>query len=111
MKPSTKPSTQPNKVTVKKVTLKKVKSAKKKTLLVQWKKLTGINGYQIQIATDKKFKKDKKSYLVKKAKTTKKTIKKLKRKKKYYVRIRAYQTVNGKKVYGGWSKAKKVKIK
>ena len=38
------------------------------------------------------------------------TIKKLK-KKKYYVQVRAYRTVNGKKIYGDWSKVKSVKVK
>lgn len=32
-------------------------------------------------------------------------------KKKYYVRIRTYKTVNGKKVYSAWSKVKSVKTK
>lgn len=88
-----------------------MKSTKKKTIQVQWKKLSGITGYQVQVALNKKFKKGKKTYTVKKAKTTKKTIKKLKRKKKYYVRVRAYKTVKGKKYYGKWSKAKTVKVK
>ena len=39
------------------------------------------------------------------------TIKKLKSKKKYYVRMRTYKVVNGKKVYSAWSKAKSVKVK
>lgn len=112
--PGTKPGTNPGKtqkVTVKKVSLKKVKSSKKKTLLVQWKKVSGVTGYQIQIATNKKMTKGKKTYKVTKAKTTKKTIKKLKRKKKYYVRICAYKKVNGKVYTGKWSAVKKVKVK
>ena len=32
-------------------------------------------------------------------------------KKKYYVRIRTYKIVNGKKVYSAWSKVKSVKTK
>ena len=44
-------------------------------------------------------------------KTTKNNVKKLKAKKKYYVRIRTYKTVNGKKVYSSWSKVKSVKTK
>lgn len=109
--PSTKPSPKPQAPKVKKATVKKAKSAKKKTITVQWKKLSGVTGYQVQAALDKKFKKGKKTYTVKKAKTTKKTIKKLKSKKKYYVRVRAYKTVKGKKYYGSWSKAKKVKVR
>ena len=90
--------------------LKKVKAAKK-AVSVEWKKVSGVKGYQIQVATDKKFKKNKKTATVKKQKTTKVTIKKLKAKKKYYVRMRTYKTVNGKKVYSAWSKVKTVKTK
>lgn len=90
--------------------IKKVKAAKK-AVSVEWKKVSGVKGYQIQVATDKKFKKNKKTATVKKQKTTKVTIKKLKAKKKYYVRIRTYKTVNGKKVYSAWSKVKTVKTK
>ena len=90
--------------------IKKVKAAKK-AVSVEWKKVSGVKGYQVQVATDKKFKKNKKTATVKKQKTTKVTIKKLKAKKKYYVRIRTYKTVNGKKVYSSWSKVKSVKTK
>lgn len=89
---------------------KKVKPAKK-AVSVEWKKVSGVKGYQVQVATDKKFKKNKKTATVKKQKTTKVTIKKLKTKKKYYVRIRTYKTVKGKKIYSSWSKVKKVKTK
>ena len=90
--------------------IKKVKSAKK-AVSVEWKKVSGVKGYQIQVATDKKFKKNKKTATVKKQKTTKTKIKKLKSKKKYYVRMRTYKTVNGKKIYSSWSKIKTVKTK
>ena len=90
--------------------IKKVKAAKK-AVSVEWKKVSGVKGYQIQVATDKKFKKNKKTATVKKQKTTKVTIKKLKAKKKYYVRIRTYKTVKGKKIYSSWSKVKTVKTK
>ena len=89
---------------------KKVKAAKK-AVSVEWKKVSGVKGYQIQVATDKKFKKNKKTATVKKQKTTKVTIKKLKAKKKYYVRMRTYKTLNGKKLYSSWSKIKTVKTK
>lgn len=89
---------------------KKVKAAKK-AVSVEWKKVSGVKGYQVQVATDKKFKKNKKTITVKKQKTTKVTVKKLKAKKKYYVRIRTYKTVKGKKIYSPWSKVKTVKTK
>ena len=94
----------------KSASIKKVKGAKK-AISVTWKKVSGVNGYEIQVATDKKFKKNKKTVTVKKQKTTKTTVKKLKAKKKYYVRIRTYKIVNGKKVYSSWSKVKSVKTK
>ena len=90
--------------------IKKVKAAKK-AVSVEWKKVSGVKGYQVEVAIDKKFKKNKKTATVKKQKTTKVTIKKLKAKKKYYVRIRTYKTVKGKKIYSSWSKVKKVKTK
>lgn len=91
----------------------KVASAKagKKSIKVTWKKVKGIKGYQIQYSTNKKFKKGNKTITVKSAKSTSATIKKLKSKKKYYVRMRTYKIVNGKKVYSAWSKAKSVKVK
>ncbi len=89
---------------------KKVKGSKK-AVAVQWVKTKGVKGYEIQVATDKKFKKNKKTVTIKKQKTTKTTVKKLKAKKKYFVRVRTYKTVNGKKVYSSWSKVKSVKTK
>lgn len=87
----------------------------KKAITVSWKKVSTIKGYQIQLATDKKFKKNKKTVTISKQKTTKTTVKKLKAKKKYYVRIRTYKNVKyqGKiiKVYSSWSKVKTVKTK
>ena len=95
----------PNKTSVKK------SKAKKGSVELTWSKTKGVKGYEIQLATDKKFKKNKKTVTVKKQKTTKTTVKKLKAKKKYYVRIRTYKIVNGKKVYSSWSKVKSVKTK
>ena len=88
--------------------IKKLKGAKRR-LTVTWKRKNGVKGYQIQYSTKKSFKKAK-TVTIKNSKTTKKTIKKLKR-KKYYVRIRTYRTVNGKKYYSKWSKTKSVKVK
>ena len=87
-----------------------------KKFTVKWKKqATQTTGYQVQVATNKKFKKNKKTVTIKKQKTTKTTVKKLKAKKKYYVRVRTYKTVkiNGKsiRIYSGWSKAKTVTTK
>ena len=90
--------------------VKKVKAAKK-SLTIKWSKVKGASGYEIQVATDKKFKKNKKSILVKKQKTTSAKIKKLKSKKKYYVRVRTYKIVGRKKVYSSWINGKAIKTK
>ncbi|MCM1285543.1 MAG: fibronectin type III domain-containing protein [Acetobacter sp.] len=92
------------------VALKKVTPASKK-ITVKWAKVTGITGYQIQHATNNKFTQNAKTITVSNSKTTSKSISKLKAKKKYYVRIRAYKKVNGTFVYGNWSKAKAVTTK
>ena len=94
----------------KNTSIKKLKKSKK-AIVVNWKKVSGIKGYQIQVATDKKLKKNAKTVVVKKQKTTTATIKHLKSKKKYYVRIRTYKTSNNKKVYSSWSKVKSVVTK
>lgn len=110
--PTTKPSTTKNTETVKpKKTLIKKLSKGKKKFTVTWAKVSGVKGYQIQYSSNKKFKKNNKSVTVTKQKTTKATVKKLKSKKKYYVRVRTYKTVNGKKIYSSWSKVKSVKTK
>lgn len=95
-------------IKVRRATIKKVK-IKKKTLLVQWKILGGVKGYQVQIAANKKFTKGKRTFLIRGVKKGKKLVRKLKGGKRYFVRVRAYKTDKGKKRYGGWSKAKSAK--
>lgn len=87
-------------------------SAKKKGFEAKWEKQsTQTKGYQIQYSTDNKFKSGNKTVTVNKNSTTKKTISKLKAKKKYYVRIRTYKTVGKQKYYSDWSKSVKVTTK
>lgn len=83
---------------------------RKKSLKVIWKKIKNVEGYQIQYSTSSKFRKVK-MITIKNAKATSRTLKKLKSKKKYYLRIRTYITVNGKKYYSNWSKKKSKKTK
>ena len=92
-----------------KVTLKSAK-AKKGQVTFQWKKTT-CAGYQIQVATNKKFTKGKKSFNVNGGNKQKYVAKKLKKGKKYFVRIRPYVMNYGEKVYGSWSNVKNVKVK
>ncbi len=103
-------------ITPKSTSLSRV-TASSKGFTVKWKKqTTQVDGYRIQYSTSKKFSgKTTKTLTVKNKKTTTKTVKKLKAKKKYYVRICTYKNVKaGKKTvkfYSKWSKAKSVKVK
>ena len=87
-------------------------SALSKGFAVSWKKGKDITGYEIQYSVNRKFTtKTSKKVLVTGKKTQKKQIKKLTVNKNYYVRIRTYKTVKGKKIYSNWSSAKSVKTK
>ena len=89
------------------VPLTTVRNVKGRRIYLKWKKVAGAKGYQLQYATSKKFKAKKTKSTTK----TKYTVKKLKKKKTYYMRVRAYTLSNGKKVYGKWSAIKKVKVR
>ena len=86
------------------------KAAKK--IKVSLKKVANAAGYQIAISYQKKFaKKATMTKTVKMVNVKLKLKKKFIKKKKLFIRVRAYQMVAGKKVYGAWSKPKKVKTK
>ena len=86
-------------------------TAGKKQFKATWKSVKNIDGYQIQYSTSSSFKSGNKTVTVSGYKSTSKTVKSLKAKKKYYVRIRGYKTINGKKQYSAWSKSKTVTTK
>ena len=92
------------------VKLTSVKNYKGKKLKASWKKNTKVTGYQVQYSTSSKFK-SAKTVTVKGYKSTSKTITKLTKNKKYYVRVRTYKTVGKTNYYSGWSGAKSVTIK
>ena len=73
-----------------------------------------IAGYQIQYSLSSKFKKAKTVTVLNK-KAASKQIKKLKSKRKYYVKIRTYRIIkdkeNSTKIYSSWSKMRSVKVK
>ncbi len=85
-------------------------TAARKSLKIKIKREKSVSGYEIQYSLKKNFKSAKKVTL-KKDSSISKTIKKLKSKKYYYVRVRTYKTFNGKKYYSAWSKAVKKKTK
>ena len=102
--------------TVKKTTVKKttVKATAKKLssnkVKLSVKKVAGASKYAVQISTTKNFKKVVAKKTSKKAVFTVKS-KKLKGKKKLYVRVKVYKKVNGKTVASQWSKATKIRLK
>lgn len=93
-----------------KVKLTGVKNYKGKKLKAYWKKNTKVTGYQVQYSTSSKFK-SAKTVTVKGYKSTSKTITKLTKNKKYYVRVRTYKTVSKVNYYSGWSNVKSITIK
>lgn len=93
-----------------KVTVKNAVSGKKNSVVLTWKRNKTVDGYQIVYSQNKKFK-NKKTIQIGKNKTTKTTIGKLKSQKTYYIKMRTYTKVNGQKVYGKWSKVRKVTVK
>lgn len=99
-----------NKTTQKKIakaSIKKLKNKKSKKVIVQINKIKNVNGYQIVYANNKNFKKASTVMTTK----TNCTIKKLKKKKTYYIKVRAYKkTASGKKTFGAYSKVMKIKI-
>lgn len=79
---------------------------------VTWKKISACTGYQVQYSTSKTFASSaSKAYGITKNSTVSKTLSSLKKGKKYYIRVRAYVTVNGKKQYGDWSSTKSIVCK
>lgn len=92
-----------------KIAMKSVKLTKrdKRKITIKVKGQKGAS-YQYQYATSKKFKKSK-SIRSEYSSTT--TMRRLAKKKKYYVRVRGYVTYDGKNYYGAWSKVKTIRTK
>ena len=94
----------PEKPVIQSITNKKGKKIK----IVLKKKVSNVKGYEVVYSTNKNFKKS-----VKKAAFTgrSKTISKLSKNKKYYIKVRAYKKdAKGEKIYGSYSKVWKIKI-
>lgn len=91
-------------------------TAKKEGILVRYKKMNNVSGYEIAYSTKSNFTKaTTKTKMIESGKTTKITLKECDSNKKYYVKVRSYQQVTFKgkkvKVYSKWSKVKNVKMK
>lgn len=82
-----------------------------KLFTAKWAKSTSANatGYQVRYSL-KKSMASAKTVTVKGYKVTSKKVKSLKSKKTYYVQVRVYKVVNGKKWFSSWSAKKFVKV-
>lgn len=98
------------KFVAKRVKVLSLKSKKSGQVTMNWKPIAGAEGYIIKYADNSSFRKSVK-VTIGKGTVKKKTIKKLQSGKKYYFRIRAYSTFNGKKIYSMTGNKKTVKVK
>lgn len=105
VKPTGKPTTKATRPG--KAKIKKAKYKKKRKISLKLKKVSGAKGYHIRYSDSKKFD----GYWDKYTKKLKYTLKKLDKHTKYYIKVRAYKKIPGGKLYGKWSKVKKVKVK
>lgn len=86
-----------------------VKSAKVKLVQdiytrFEWTKVSSASGYQIQFSTNAKYKKNTKTFYIKKGNQTVCYVKGNLKNSRYHIRIRAYKIVKKKKIYGKWKK-------
>ena len=98
------------KLKLKKTKLSSAKSTKRKTFTTTWKKTGGNSGWQVQYSTNKKFRSGVRTVNLKSS-NTRLTVRNLKNRKKYYVRVRSYKKVGKQTWYSGWSNIKCIKIK
>ena len=91
----------------KRAKISKIKNIKKRKISLTIKKIKGVKGYQVRWCDNKRFH----GYEQKRTTRTRVTIKGLKKKTRYSVKVRAYKIYKGSKIYGTWSKVKNVKIK
>lgn len=97
------------KIKIGKLSVSKAQSKKAGSMTLSWKKVKNAGGYQIVYGYNTKMTRGK---TVLETKNTGKTIKKLKKGRTYYVKVRGYKKDSaGKKIYGAYSKAYKVKIR
>lgn len=94
-----------------KVSIKTLSTNKKHQIIAKWSKVSGASGYQVQYCKNSSCSKVITTKTISGQSKTSYTGKNFTKGKKYYVRIRAYKSVNGKKYYGPWSAVKSIKCK
>lgn len=98
------------KINLKKPIFSYTRSTKRKTFTIIWKMTGGNSGWQVQYSMNKKFRSGVRTINLK-SRNTKLTVRKLRSRKNYYIRIRGYKKVGSKMMYSSWSNVKRVKIK
>ncbi len=93
-----------------KVKLGNIASKRRGEVSLEWKKANGADGYRVVYADNSKFKSSDK-VTVSGGKTVGNIVKNLKSGKKYYFKVRAYKSLNGKKVYGPYSAVKNITVR
>lgn len=93
------------------VNISNLTSKKKGQITVTYQKDKTVSGYEIVYATNKKFSKNKKIKIVSKATTSKVTLNGLKAGQIYYVKVRPYVSINGKKIYGAYGYSDYTRVK
>ena len=85
-------------------------AAARRALTVKWSRSSGADGYAVQYSTGKSFGKGTKTVYVGKGATSAK-LKGLQKDRRYYVRVRSYKNVSGRRIYSGWSAVRSTKAK
>ena len=91
--------------------LNKVSTNNKHQILVEWKKIVNCRGYEIRFSKSKDFSKDVIVRNVSGSSTTRYTCSNMEKGKRYYVKMRSYISVNGKKYYSLWRDVKSIVVK
>lgn len=81
----------------------------KRRLTFKWKKDKQASGYELVYSTNKKF--THKTIRRKSQSKTSYTLKGLKKGRVYYVKVRSFKTVNGKRIYGTYSTTRKATVR
>lgn len=97
------------KISTAKQKITKIKTAKG-GFTAKWKKQSMADGYQLKYANNSDFENGKSKY-VKTNSTTSLSVSKLRSGKTYFVKVRSYTTVDGKKIYGDWSDVEAITTK
>ena len=90
-----------------KAVIRSAKNIKRRKISLIIKKVSGVKGYHIRFCDNKRFQ----GYEQKFTSKNKVVLKGLGKRRTYHIKVRAYKVYKGKRIYGSWSKVKRIKIK